>query len=110
MLQSTLFDAVLHTKRFHLEETEALDRAHETLDFMGLMNNGDTLARNLSYGQQRRLEVARAIVGKPSFLLLDEPTAGMNMSETEEMINLIRKLRDNLGITILLIEHDISLE
>ncbi len=109
LLQTTLFDAVLQTKKFCSEETEALDRAHDVLDFMGLVKTGDTLARNLSYGQQRRLEIARAIAGKPSFLLLDEPTAGMNMSETEEMIGLIRKLRDDLGITILLIEHDISL-
>ena len=67
---------------------------------------GDQLARNLPYGAQRRLEIARALANKPSLLLLDEPTAGMNPNETVEMMRFIRNLRDELGITILLIEHD----
>ena len=69
---------------------------------------GDNLARNLPYGAQRRLEVARALASKPKLLLLDEPTAGMNPRETEEMIEFIEMLRDKLGITILLIEHDMK--
>ena len=73
---------------------------------MGLAGQGDTLARNLPYGAQRRLEIARAIANKPQLLLLDEPTAGMNPNETGEMTDFIRNLRDELGITILLIEHD----
>jgi branched-chain amino acid transport system ATP-binding protein len=67
---------------------------------------GDTLARNLPYGQQRRLEIARALASRPKLLLLDEPTAGMNPKETAEMTRFFRRLRDELGITLLLIEHD----
>jgi branched-chain amino acid transport system ATP-binding protein len=66
---------------------------------------GDLLAKNLPYGQQRRLEIGRALASKPKLLLLDEPTAGMNPRETQDMVNFIRRLRDELGITILLIEH-----
>jgi branched-chain amino acid transport system ATP-binding protein len=76
------------------------------LDFVGLRGKGDTLARNLPYGDQRRLEIARALAGKPQLLLLDEPTAGMNPRETAETTEFIRRLRDVTGITILLIEHD----
>ena len=76
------------------------------LDFVGLKGQGDELARNLPYGDQRRLEIARALAGKPKLLLLDEPTAGMNPRETAETTLFIRRLRDELGITILLIEHD----
>ncbi len=74
--------------------------------FVGLRGQGDLLAKNLPYGAQRRLEIGRALAGKPKLLLLDEPTAGMNPSETVEVIGFIRHLRDELGITILLIEHD----
>jgi ABC-type branched-subunit amino acid transport system ATPase component len=88
------------------EERRALRRATELLDFVGLTGKGDLLARNLPYGDQRRLEVARALASEPKLLLLDEPTAGMNPAETEEMIHFIRRLRDELGITIFLIEHD----
>jgi branched-chain amino acid transport system ATP-binding protein len=72
---------------------------------MGLAGQGDMLAVNLPYGSQRRLEIARALATKPKLLLLDEPTAGMNPSETQAMMDLIRRLRDELGITVLLIEH-----
>ena len=72
---------------------------------MGLAGQGDLFAKNLPYGAQRRLEIARALASKPKLLLLDEPTAGMNPSETQAMTDLIRRLRDELGITILLIEH-----
>ncbi len=88
------------------EEKRALRRATELLSFVGLSGKGDLLARNLPYGDQRRLEVARALASEPRLLLLDEPTAGMNPAETEEMIHFIRRLRDELGITIFLIEHD----
>jgi branched-chain amino acid transport system ATP-binding protein len=77
----------------------------ELLVFVGLLGRGDYLAKNLAYGDQRRLEIARALATKPKLLLLDEPTAGMNPRETMEMMAFIRKLRDELGITILLIEH-----
>jgi len=75
------------------------------LRFGGLAGKGDLLAKNLPYGQQRRLEIARALASRPKMLLLDEPTAGMNPAETVEMMAFIRRLRDELGITILLIEH-----
>ena len=88
------------------EEKEALNEARRLLDFVGLKGQGDELARNLPYGDQRRLEIARALAGKPKLLLLDEPTAGMNPRETAETTLFIRRLRDELGITILLIEHD----
>ena len=76
------------------------------MDFVGLSGFGDELARNLPYGVQRRVEIARALASDPKLLLLDEPTAGMNPHETDDAISLFRRLRDKLGITILLIEHD----
>ena len=79
------------------------------LQFVGLAGLGDHLARNLPYGAQRRLEIARALASKPRLLLLDEPTAGMNPNETGEMMGFVRSLRDELGITILLIEHDMRM-
>ena len=78
------------------------------LNFVGLAGLGDQLARNLPYGAQRRLEIARALASKPKLLLLDEPTAGMNPQETAEMIHFIQHLRDELGLSILLIEHDMK--
>jgi len=105
-LRTNLFDAVFHTPRFWQEEKNAIVEARQLLNFVGLKDLGDQLARNLPYGAQRRLEIARALANKPRLLLLDEPTAGMNPQETAEMTRFIRKLRDDLGITILLIEHD----
>lgn len=102
-------DSILHTKRYRREEKESLEKAYELLKFIGLEGLGDTLASNLPYGAQRRLEIARALASSPKLLLLDEPTAGMNPQETDEMIEFIRSLRDNLGITILLIEHDMRM-
>ncbi|GAB1420098.1 ABC transporter ATP-binding protein [Anaerolineales bacterium] len=93
----------------HKEEQAALDRAMDLLDFVELAGLGDNLAANLSYGLQRRLEMARAIANKPDLLLLDEPTAGMNPRETDLMMEFIRRLRDELGLTIFLIEHDMKL-
>ena len=108
-MRSNTIDALLHSRRYIEEENEALQAAHTLLSFAGLNGCGDQLARNLPYGAQRRLEIARAIASQPGLLLLDEPSAGMNPRETNEMMVLIRRLRDELGITILLIEHDISL-
>ncbi|MBN1977411.1 MAG: ABC transporter ATP-binding protein [Anaerolineae bacterium] len=105
-LRSGVFSAVFRPPRSRREERQALDEALELLAFVGLQGRGDVFAKNLPYGAQRRLEVARALAVKPRLLLLDEPTAGMNPSETTEMIAFIRRLRDELGITILLIEHD----
>ncbi|MCA9883434.1 MAG: ABC transporter ATP-binding protein [Anaerolineae bacterium] len=91
------------------EETAAISEAIRLLDFVGLEGHGDYLAANLPYGMQRRLEIARALASQPKLLLLDEPTAGMNPIETEVMMSFIRKLRDELDLTIFLIEHDMKL-
>jgi branched-chain amino acid transport system ATP-binding protein len=87
------------------EEKEAAKEARRLLKFVNLTGKGDFLAKNLPYGDQRRLEIARALAALPKLLLLDEPTAGMNPRETQDMMDFIRHLRDELGITILLIEH-----
>jgi len=108
-LHSSFGDALFSSKRYHTEEKESIEKAKKILNFVGLLGWGDHLACNLSYGAQRKLEIARAIANNPKVLLLDEPTAGMNPSETQEMIKLIRRLRDKLDITIILIEHDIKL-
>lgn len=108
LLHSTWPEAILRTPRQRREEKQALDRAIYLLRFVGLSGFGDQLALNLPYGAQRRLEIARALASKPRLLLLDEPTAGMNLHETAEMIDFIKMLRDELGITILLIEHDMK--
>lgn len=100
------FESILQTRRVKEEEERALNEAVELLEFVGLKGMGDQIASNLPYGAQRRLEIARALANKPKLLLLDEPTAGMNPNETAEMIDFIRSLRDEMGITILLIEHD----
>jgi branched-chain amino acid transport system ATP-binding protein len=104
-LHSKIWDSIMQTRRERMEEKEALESALNLLKFMGLAGQGDLFAKNLPYGAQRRLEIARALSSKPKLLLLDEPTAGMNPSETQAMTDLIRRLRDELGITILLIEH-----
>jgi branched-chain amino acid transport system ATP-binding protein len=87
------------------EERTALRRASDLLEFVGLRGRGNEIARNLAYGEQRRLEIARALAVRPRLLLLDEPTAGMNPGESAGMIRLIRQLRDDLRTTIVLIEH-----
>jgi len=107
-LKSTWLGAIFGTPFTRKEEAQALDEAHRLLDFVSLTGRGDLLAKNLPYGDQRRLEISRAMASKPRLLLLDEPTAGMNPAETVDMIQLIRRLRDELGITILLIEHDMK--
>jgi len=106
LLRANWVEAVLHTPRMRREEKAALEEAMRLLRFVGLTGMGDQAARNLPYGAQRRLEVARALALKPKLLLLDEPTAGMNPNETVDMMHFIQRLRDELGITILLIEHD----
>ncbi len=105
-LRASIVDSILHTRRFAEEETEALEEANRLLRFVGLGGMGDYLARNLPYGAQRRLEIGRALASKPLLILLDEPTAGMNPQESSKMMHFIRSLRDDLGTTILLIEHD----
>ncbi len=105
-MKSNVLGALLHDPGTIREERESTQRARELLAFVGLKGKGDLLARNLPYGDQRRLEIARALANEPTLLLLDEPTAGMNPHETTELTQFIRRLRDELKLTILLIEHD----
>jgi branched-chain amino acid transport system ATP-binding protein len=100
--------ALLRLPRHHREEKQGRELAHELLDFVGIAGRHDAVARNLSYGDQRRLEIARALATKPTLLCLDEPAAGFNPSEKESLLQLIRRIRDT-GITVLLIEHDMRL-
>ncbi len=101
-------DALLSTPRDRHEETRTAQRAVELMSLVGLRGRENELAKNLPYGDQRRLEVARALASDPTLLLLDEPTAGMNPRETLELTQLIGRLRSELGLTILLIEHDMK--
>jgi len=107
-LRSGVVGAILQTPSTRKEEQKALDEALELLEFVGLEGEGDFLAQNLPYGDQRRLEIARALASRPRLLLLDEPTAGMNPYETGEMMEFIQRLRDEWGLTIFLIEHDMK--
>lgn len=107
-LRYSLLDTILRTPRYRQAEEDAKEEAYEILRFVGLSGKASFMAANLPYGDQRRLEIARALALRPKLLLLDEPTAGMNPAETDEMIRLIRRLRDERGITILLIEHDMK--
>ncbi len=100
-------DAVLRLPRHRHEEVESTEKARDLLEFVGLGSAGDSLSRNLSYGDQRRLEIARALATEPKLLLLDEPTAGMNPQETRQAEDLIFRIRD-LGMAILVIEHDMK--
>ena len=107
-LKTNWLEAIIHTKRFRKEEGGSVKEALRLLDYVGLKGYGDFLAKNLPYGLQRRLEIGRALANQPKLLLLDEPTAGMNMNETAEATHFIKRLRDELGITIILIEHDMK--
>lgn len=107
-LAQNTFTALLRTKTFKDEEEASRRRAVEIMSFVGLRGVGDELAQNLPYGGQRRVEIARALASNPKLLLLDEPTAGMNPQETTDAIALFRRIRDELGITIILIEHDMK--
>ncbi|MGQ9547678.1 MAG: ABC transporter ATP-binding protein [Roseiflexus sp.] len=105
-LNSGLWQIIVGTPSVRAEEQASLERARELLQFVNLDHQRNELARNLPYGDQRRLEIARALASSPKLILLDEPTAGMNPQETAEATDLIRRLRDELGITVVLIEHD----
>ncbi len=101
--------ALLLTPGFQKEEAEITRRAEELLEVMGLSHRRDEEARNLPYGEQRRLEIARALGTAPQVLLLDEPAAGMNTREKADLMVLIRQLRDQFSLGILVIEHDMKL-
>ena len=107
-MKSTWLDAMLSTPRDRREEKESVEKAQGYLKLVGLVRVDNELAKNLPYGDQRRLEIARALASQPKLLLLDEPTAGMNPRETNDMIALINRLRSDLGLTVLLIEHDMK--
>ncbi len=105
-LTSNLLGQVLRTSATMKEEAEARARGIDMLEFVGLRrSDAEVTAKNLPYGLQRRLEIARALASKPKLLLLDEPTAGMNPNETQDLTNFIQRIRKELNLTILLIEH-----
>ena len=105
----SLFDAFFHTGKYRKEEKRIHEEAIELLKIFKLEDFADTKAGSLPYGAQRRLEIARALATKPCLLLLDEPAAGMNPVETQELMDTIRQIRDQFNIAILLIEHDMKL-
>lgn len=107
--QCSLFESILRLPRHFKVEKAMRDRAKELLSIFGLLEDRNTLACNLPYGKQRKLEIARALATNPKLLLLDEPAAGMNPQETAELMSTIRFVRDSFDMTILLIEHDMSL-
>jgi branched-chain amino acid transport system ATP-binding protein len=104
-LKSHWWGAILNSRTTREDEANAEREVLKLLQFVGLRGRGDILARNLSYGEQRRLEIGRALATRPKLLMLDEPTAGMNPRETSEMMDFIRTVRETYGITIILIEH-----
>ena len=108
-LHCSMAGSILRLPGFFREEKAAHDRAMELLEIFGMQDLADAKAGSLPYGAQRRLEIARALATNPSLLLLDEPAAGMNPSETAELMETIRKIRDTFQIAVLLIEHDMSL-
>jgi branched-chain amino acid transport system ATP-binding protein len=108
-MRASLVGSILRPPWIRREEREAEERARELLAYVGLRSGSfDQLATQLSYGDQRRVEIARALASEPTLLLLDEPTAGMNPQESRQLTEFMRKLRDDLNLTILLIEHDMK--
>ena len=107
-LKGGIFGSILGTRRVRREEQEARDRARELLTYCGLPRRHEERSSSLPYGDQRRLEVARALATGPKLLLLDEPTAGMNPQETADFTSFVSRVRDEKGLTVLLIEHDMK--
>ena len=108
-IKCNFFSSMFHLPSYYVAERKATQRAMELLDFMGLADLADQKAGSLPYGVQRRLEIVRALATNPSIILLDEPAAGMNPSETTELMHQIRRIRDTFHIAIFLIEHDMNL-
>jgi branched-chain amino acid transport system ATP-binding protein len=102
-----LLSILANSLRYRKREEEVLERAKQILEFTGLTERGDVLAKNLSYGEQRLLEIAVAMAAEPKLLLCDEPVSGMNPEESRSTMELIRSLREQ-GITVLLVEHDMN--
>ena len=107
--KQSVFGALIRHPAERREEKEILKSAEYYLDYVGILDKKDFLAKNLSYGDQRRTEIARALSAKPKLLLLDEPAAGLNREEKDSLTELIHRFRDDFGITVLLIEHDMDL-
>jgi branched-chain amino acid transport system ATP-binding protein len=108
-MKAGLFGSILRTPGVRREEKVAHQKAAEVLEYVGLPGRVfDMLAVNLSYGDQRRVEIARALASDPALLLLDEPTAGMNADESQQLVQFVRRLRDERGVAVLLIEHDMK--
>jgi branched-chain amino acid transport system ATP-binding protein len=107
--RSGLFRSLLRTPLYLAEEDAIIERSLELLDMLGIANRAGEQAKSLPYGEQRKLEIARALATEPKVLLLDEPVAGMNTNEKHEMRALIQGLRDQFDVAILLIEHDMGL-
>ncbi len=107
-IRQNAFDAVLHTPRYRRSEQQATTEAHRWLDFVGVRSDRTAQVRNLPYGEQRLVEIARALAREPKMLLLDEPAAGLNHGEKEELLALLRRI-SGLGTTVVLIEHDMGL-
>ena len=104
-----IFDAIIRTPRFKKEEREIEEKSLDILSHFGLEGKAYELAKNLSYGEQRRLEIARALAAEPKLILLDEPAAGMNPQETQELMNMINWIKNEFELSVLLIEHDMKL-
>lgn len=107
--KSGIMSAILNTKAARREEQLTVDKSYEFLEFLNLHKHYNEKAKNLPYGDQRRLEIARALATNPEVLLLDEPAAGMNPQETQELKSMIRQIRDKYNLSILLIEHDMNM-
>lgn len=106
-IKTGLFDIFLNDRKEKAEESKAIEKAHEILRYLGIDDVCDEMASNLPYGSQRKVEIGRALASEPNLILLDEPSAGMNQSETLELMELIRGIRD-LNITIIVIEHNMQ--
>jgi branched-chain amino acid transport system ATP-binding protein len=105
-LNVSIWQTLLRPRSFYVQEEHVQEKARDLLRFVGLAGKGDEISRNLPYGDQRRVEIARALASDPKLILLDEPTAGMNPNESDSAVALFRRIRDELGITVVLIEHD----
>lgn len=103
-----LLDAVLRTKRFRAQEAEVHEQSMQLLERLGLADDAQERSSSLAYGEQRRLEIARALATRPRLLILDEPAAGMNAAETEELMSMLHGIKADFDLTLLLIEHDMK--